>query len=328
MLKKTKILSVSLIVVFAVMILSAMVNPAEAGIEGINWFPPYVMKGYDSLFYHEDIVGYEEGAEALVQVPVYSDYYVGYPYYEYRPVNVSAVKVEFDWGINYTSNEVSTANPFQIMPYQRHIFTVNFTVPSTTVASNFVAHTYKIYVEHVNATTGPKEIVDTWVVNWNWWWPAYKFAVFSADQADAMDLYVECQAYYSAYPSYYFSDIEARLLASQANVEGSLGGLYYMRGDFAGAKTQYQTALDLCSQAIAAEKAWGIPYQEAMLNVTQTEAEAALTEANAAMKEAEATEMQAQAAMNQSYAYIMFGLGWIIIGIGIVIYAAKKPTTA
>lgn len=311
-------LSASLIVVFAVMILSAMVNPAEAGIEAINWLPPYVMKGYEDLFYHATIVGYEEGVTVTATILVENDWWGVL-------MNVSAVIISFDWDANYSSTEVSVTDPYELPYDQTHIFTVEFTAPSVSDVSNMYAHEYKIIVEHVDKAGDP---LTPWVVPY-YYLTSYKFALFSGDQTDATDLYSEYQNLKNSYPEYYgWQNAEAQMLAVQASGDAYLGNLYYTRGDFASAETQLQSAIDLYNQAITKDGAWRTTYQEAQLNVTQIQAEAALTEAQAAMKEAEAAEMQAQAAMNQSYAYIMFGLGWIIIGIGIVIYAAKKPKTA
>lgn len=321
MLKKTKMLSASLIVVFAVMILSAMVSPAEAYVEGINWLPPYVMKGYED-FYDATIVGYEEGVTVTATILVENDYWWSHT------MNVSAVIINFDWDANYSSTEVNATNPYELPYGQTHIFTVEFTAPPVSDVSNMYAHEYKIIVEHVNKTGGQ---LTPWIRARSDYpyLSSYKFALFSEDQTDATDLYSEYQNLKNSYPGYYgWQNAEAQMLAVQASGDAYLGNLYYTRGDFASAETQFQSAIDLYNQAITKDGAWQTTYQEAQLNVTQIQAEAALTEANAAMKEAEAAEMQAQAAINQSYAYIMFGLGWIIMGIGIVIYAAKKPTTA
>jgi hypothetical protein len=309
-------------VLFAVTLISMLtISPAQASIEEPTWLPPYVFKGYDDMYYQEYIVGYETGEEALLSVPVYSNYYMGSPYWDYQPINVSAVIVEFDWGINYTSTEVSEDDPVQIPKYETETFTIEFTVPSTTVASNLLAHEYTIWVEHVNATTGSKEIRDRWSADWDWWYPDYMFAVFSADQADIMDLFIEYQAYYDSFEPEDFDSAEASFLAGEAVIEATAAHFLLMRGDFAGAKTKLETAVDLYTQAFTAGGDWGTTYQGAMLNVTLNEADANKTLAKAAMTEADAV-------LNQSYAYLLFGIGFIIIGVGVLVYAYKKPQAA
>src|SRR3989304_4042894 len=87
-----------------------IIGTAQAAIQQFTWLPPYEYRGYDSTFYQTYIVAYKTGATASLQIPVYSDTYVGHPYHSYRPTNVSAVKIGFDWGTNYTSTEVSMDN--------------------------------------------------------------------------------------------------------------------------------------------------------------------------------------------------------------------------
>lgn len=290
-----------------------MVNPVEAGIEEIDWLPPYVMKGNEGLFYQETIVGYEDGATVTAKIQVENDYW--YPY----TMNVSAVIISFDCNVNYSSTEVSKTNPYELAYYETYVFTVEF-APSISDISNLYAHTYKIIVEHVDKAGDP---LSPWVSEY-YYLTSYKFALFSENQTDATDLYSEYEALKNSYPGGYYvtwQDAEAQMLAVQASGDAYLGDLYYKRGDFASAETQFQSAIDLYNQAITKDCAWRTTYQEAQLNVTQMQAEAALTGADAAMR-------QADAAITQSYAYIMFGIGLIIIGIGIVIYGARKPTTA
>jgi hypothetical protein len=211
---------------------------------------------------------------------------------------------------------------------------INFTVPSTDVASNMIPHSYTIYVEFT---------YDGGESYWSYY-PYEYFAVYSVDQADAMYLYTELDAKLSYVPS--FNSYEARMMLSEAQTERYIGNYMYGRGDFALAKTHYGIALDSFDQAFAIEsnytKAYDeyyMAYLEAQLNVTKLQAEAAKTQAdaavitaNAAMLEANATKTQADAAVilanasvNQSYAWFLFGIGFIIISIGILAYAVKKP---
>jgi hypothetical protein len=310
--------------ILAALISTSPIGPAQAYISSYSWIAPFY-RGYDE-FYGTYVVAYKTGSTAQLLVGVYNDWY-GYP-----NITVTAVKVWFDWNINYSSTEV----PYVMQLYDYHNFMINFTVPSTDVASNMMRHMYMIYVEFS---------YDTYKSYWSYY-PYESFAVYSVDQADVLDLYTKYQAYYNAYPSYYFTSVEARLLAGQATVEAYTGRTYYMRGDFVGAKTQYQTALDLYGQAIAAEREWGTTYQEAQLNVTlinaeaslaqanaaKAQAEAAMIEANAAMIEANATKTQAEAAMieanaamTQSYAWMLFGVAAILFGVAAVVYAIRKP---
>src|SRR4030042_3763925 len=133
---------------------------------------------YDD-FYGASVTGYEENTTAILVVNVYNAYHV-------VQVNVSKVTVGFDWGVNYTS---SIADPYAIQPFESHVFTVTFTVPSVLMASNFVTHSYVIYVEHVNSTAGFKELVSAWTRSDD------GFVVFSSDQADARNFRDQANAY-------------------------------------------------------------------------------------------------------------------------------------
>ncbi|MDH5783824.1 MAG: hypothetical protein OEZ35_09245 [Candidatus Bathyarchaeota archaeon] len=284
------------------------VSPAQAYIEKFTWLPPYMKKGYDS-YYGEYVVIYKDDSAVNLIVPVNNELYP-------NGLNVSKVIVSFDWGQNKTLN--LSANIEQVGWHETEIFTVSFTASATEAISSDWAHEYTIYVEHVNATTGPTEIVDTWSRPWDWWAPDYLFVVFPTDQADAYDLSQEYDSYASAYPSWTFSNINASQLAGQATIEASLGNIYYTRGDYTSAETQYQTALELYDQALASEVQWQTKLEEAELEIALTEAEANMATANAMLK-------QADAAVNQSYSWILFGIGFVFMGIATIVYASRKP---
>jgi len=306
---------------------TAMISPSQADIERFTWLPSYMKKGYDS-YYDAYVVIYKDGSSVNLIVPVENDN--GY----LNGLNVSKVIVSFDWGQNKTLD--LSANIEQVGWHETEIFTVSFTASATEAVSSDWAHEYTIYVEHVNATTGPTEIVGTWSRPWYWGSPAYLFVVFPTDQADAYDLSQEYDSYANTYPTSSFGDINASQLAGQANIEGSLGDMHYTRGEYASAETHYQTALNLYSQALSAEKNYQTTSQDASLNTTLTTnaaalivAKAAQTTADAALVEANASKIQAEAALTNAYGFFFIGLGfaigWSFIGVGVMIYALRKP---
>jgi len=286
------------------------ISPAQAYIEKFTWLPPYMKKGYDSD-YEAYVVIYKDGSNVNIIVPVEND---GYP----NGLNVSKVIISFDWGQNKTLD--LSASIERIGWLETEIFTVSFTASATEAVSSDWAHEYTIYVEHVNATTGPTKIVGTWSRPWDWWYPDYLFVVFPTDQADAYDLSQEYDSYASAFPTWSFSNINASLLAGQASLEASLGEMYYTRGDYASAETQYQTAINSYNQALTAEKEWRTKVEEAELEIALTEAEANMATANAMLR-------QADAAVNQSYSWTLFGLGFVLMGVATIVYAYRKPKT-
>jgi hypothetical protein len=224
---KKKIFLTYLLSILVLMIAMNMAT-VNASISTHNWIGP-TYKGSDS-FLGTTVTAYKTGSTAKLVVNAYSDYYVGYPYYGYKPVNVSAVKVCPDWNINYTSTEATLDSPTVIQPYQYHIFTINFTMPDTTIASNLIVHNYRIYVEHINSTAGAKKIVGTWTYSGS------GFAVYSAEQADSMQIYQK----YSGIPTPTFTSPEARILWTRTLVESSIGARSYGLGNFTDAKTHYQ----------------------------------------------------------------------------------------
>lgn len=286
----------------ATLISMSTISPAQAAIQQFSWQPPYKYRGYESRFYSTYIVGYEHGATVNLRVPVEGGYS---PY-----MNVTAVSLVFDTGFNVTLNY--TASPVKIDYDETHVFYVSFAA-NVTELSNLWAHTYTIYVKRNYPSIG------TWTTSWNSWSPSYRFVVFSTEQVEAMELedeYNTIEAYWD-----YFESAEGRLLAHEAEVEGDVGYNYLNRWDFANAKTHFQNGVDLWEDAFAAEENWLTTYQEAMLNATKNEADAALTEADAAARSADA-------AMNQFYVWILLGLGMILTGIGVITYAFKKPKAA
>lgn len=301
--KTGKISTVLLTALLATLILASTCKPAQASIQSYIWKPgTYVYKGYDS-YYGSSIVAYLDGATVYVTIPVINDYYYGSP-----NINVTAVNMVFDWGLN---KSCSRTLPVKIDYGKTEYFDVSFTA-DISKASNSWAHTYTTYVKF-NYTSGGHVYTDKMTRGYD-----YLFVVYAQSQKDVMDLSRE----YSADSSYSFNTIKGRLLATQAGVEASQAQTFAGIGNFTAAKTHYQTAVDLYDQAFAVEEDKGVAMEDAALNAT-------ITGADAAVKEADAAMLQAQASMNQAYGYILLGLGFVLVGVGAILYGlTKKPKTA
>ena len=316
-----KVLVVTAVLLAVALISNGIVTPTQAYIESYYWITPFY-RGYDD-FYGRSIVAYKTGSMAQLMIGVYNNWW-------YPNITITAVKVWFDWNENYTSTEV----PYVLQYYEYHHFMINFTVPSTDVAWNLIPHQYRIYVEFT---------YDTSKGYWSYY-PYEYFVVYSIDQADAMETYMELVAKLSYVP--YFYSYEARMLLSRAQTERSIGYQYYIRGEFATARDHWETGLSLFDSAFEKESNYtkimdelNRASMETEMNARKTEADAAKTEAEASMKqadaamveanatqtEAEATVMEANAILNQSYAWLMIGIGFIILSSGILVYAIKKP---
>jgi hypothetical protein len=323
----------------AVVLSISLIAPAQARVTGLKWLSP-IFNGNDP-FLGVHVVAFRESSTASLVVAVDR---TNPPLPDIELLNVSAVKVNFDWGINYTSPDVSLDNPVQLNSnWTIAAFTITFTVPPVSVASNMIPHTYKVYVEYVNATTGPKSVVGTFIDSPNFPTDPY-FAVYSNDQADAELAKSNASTY--TQPSGGFSSSEARILWAKGTVQLGNGDTAYLLGDFASAKGDYQNAVTFYEQAYTAEATYNQDYRnsETDMNTAQAryydalsnassvqadaamkEAEATTTEANAATTQAQAALRQADAALTNAYGWMAFGIGWILIGIGVIIYGLRRP---
>jgi len=281
------------LILCAVILVPAMNLPAAmASINSQNWMGAIVRNGYDD-FYGTFVTAYEEGKTARLAVNVYNDYFV--------QLNVSAVKVGFDWGTNYTSSECSMDTPSVISPYQSHVFIAEFQLPPVSSASNLVTHGYTIYVELVNSTSGSKRIMDTWTGSGS------NFAIFSSDQADAYSYKEEVEAYPSStYYNIQFLTAEARELIMRSSVAKSMGSHYYVLGDFNSSKTYYKNSLDFMQQAWSNETEKWSTFENSLADLLKG---------------------AGNLLMYQGYAWLLFAFGFLLMSIGVLVYLVRKRPT-
>jgi len=309
----------------ALMISMALISPVLAAITVSSplWLSP-LFKGADTFYGAGDITAYKTGSTAKLALTVDRN--------DVARANISAVKVWFDWGVNYTSTEVSEDSPVQLNSINpKRVFNIEFTAPATTVASNLFKHSYKIYIEQVNSTTGPKKIVATYTS------ATYSdFVVYSSDQADARDLNQKVDAY--SEPTGGFTSAEAKVLWQKGIDEAGRGDTFYSVAEFANAKTSYQNAINLYESAYTAEESYAQDYRDSQTNynnalasslnaqakLNETLANAALIEANATAVQAQAAQASVDAALTNAYAWLSFGIGWILIGAGVIVYGLRK----
>lgn len=324
--RKTRFILLS--VLLTTLICMPMIRPAQAHIEQWTWLPPYLDKVDGSY------VIYKHGVTASLIVPVKNDL-------EVSLMNVSLVYITFDWNKNKTLD--LSASPKQIKSGVTEYFTVSFVANASEALSSSIQHTYTINVVYVNAAGG---VVGTLSRNWDQYGGnnKWKFVVYSTDQAEISDLQMKYNSYVTNYPLTWFTSAGARLLAAQAQSEGTLASNdYTTRQDYTSARTRYNNAINLYTQAVAKENEFKTTAQNASLNTTLTAnavammnvsatlkyAEAAQTEANAALTTANATRIQAEAALTNAYGFYFIGLGfaigWSFIGIGVIIYSLRKP---
>jgi len=248
------------------LLMLSIVSSANASISQPNWIAPLVKNENDS-FYGATVTGYEAGSTATRE--------------------------------SYNSTEASMTDPFPIKDDESHVFTVTFTAPVTTKASNMVTHTYEIYAEDVNATTGPKKLLNN-----NSPWYGTNFVIFSGSQANAKELKRELNKY--SWYSGYFLTSKAKELYILANGAKSQGDDAYRRGDFSGASAYYQDALDNIENAWSNETGIISGFETALKNLIDS----------------------SHSVLNMvGLGYILFGTGFVLMGIGVLVYLVRKSGT-
>jgi hypothetical protein len=266
-------------------------HSANASITNYNWINTLLHNSYDE-FYGTSVTGYEENTTANLVVNVYNDFF-GFQ------VNVSKVAVGFDWGINYTSSDVSLDQPYAIPPYQSHVFSVSFEIPSVLMASNFVTHSYIIYVEHVNSTTGNKGLVSFWTRSDD------GFAVFSSDQANARSLRDQINAYPSttSINGIPILTANARELIVQSGIAETMASNYYGQGDFTNAKNYYADSLNDLQQAFSNDTDMMSSIESSLANLLNS---------------------GGNLLMFQGYAWLLIAIGFLLMGVGVLVYLVRK----
>jgi hypothetical protein len=228
-------------------------------------------------------------------------------------LNVSRVIISFDWGQNKTLD--LSANIVQIGGNETEVFKVTFTASATEAVTSEWAHDYTIYVEHVNATSGPTKIVGTWQRT-RAQLSAELFVVYPTDQADAWELKQMITRIMGNRPfsNLDFNSTVAKLEVYKAENETSTGDALYQRGDFVGAKAHYNAALILYNSAYSAEETLGPKLDD--LFTREIEARISNYEASASLASSFSTT-----SILLGFAVVLFGIGYIIKQLGTL----RKP---
>ncbi|MEM3699320.1 MAG: hypothetical protein QXL57_00400 [Candidatus Bathyarchaeia archaeon] len=273
---------------------------ATASIEHFAWINSSV--GED-LYYHQNVVAYETETWWNISISIYNDYLTPPPPPRINmPVNITAIKVYFDWGkwYNYTFD-----TPVRMEPLEVKVFNVGNVTPPLTVAPETWVHSYTVYVEYtVEGDTAPRM---------DWYWRGSNFAVMSEAHFDSFQLYNKLKGFMTSItiPPSAINATEAQVLFVKAYMEYTIGRQYFTNGDFENAKTCFQNADQYFTEALDAWNEKGTNFEDAMLDYYDSLADA--------------QRIQANAALNNSYGWIFFGIGWILIGVGIIVYGARKP---
>jgi hypothetical protein len=266
------------------------------------WIEPSY-SGYDQ-YYRDTIVGYLTGVTwnfALSWTNYYGD-----------PINVSAIRVYFDWGKNYTH---AFSPPIQIMPEAVYVFNIGNTTPTVAETPELWTHYYWVYMHHVNSTTGPTS--EPWIMSSVA--SGDNFAVLSEDHFECLNLYTKYGTMFDGFSAMQVSDFPTDITAAQINftmaqMEFEQGSEVFSAGMFGSARTHLQRGDTYFNSAMNAWATRGTAIEDAALANTKSE-----TNYNNSL---------ASSALVNAYGWLLFGLGWTFIGLGVIIYGMKKPKAA
>ncbi|MEM3578724.1 MAG: hypothetical protein QXL54_00665 [Candidatus Bathyarchaeia archaeon] len=312
---KKKILFLTIILLATPLFIN---GKAAASIQRFAWINATV--GEDP-YYGRNVIAYKTGTSWNISVSIYNDYLTPPPPPRiYLPVNITAIKVYFDWGgwYNFTFK-----TPVRMAPLEVKVFNIGNVTPPLSKAPETWVYSYTVYIEYATEVD-PAPRMD-------WTWSGGNFAVMSEAHFESFRLYNKLKNIMSGIPilpSLTVNSTEAQVLLVKAFIEYNLGRQFYINGIFGEAQTHLQNADTYITQALAAWNARGTGLEDATLQYYNSLAEYYNSLADAAEKNAEAGLVQANAALNNSYGWIFFGIGWMLIGVGIIVYGVRKPKTA
>lgn len=291
----------SVVAITALALLALITIPAFAEITGHTWLGT-AFSGHDD-YYNANVNAYRTGSTAILTVTVQNNRPAG------SNISVSRVYVAFDWGQTYNATQMGGTNATLITNGATRVFSINFTVPSTSVASNLYRHSYTIFADYSykNPSNTSQTISTRYQSNL-----FEDFAVYSSDQADAMNLADIIDTF--PMPSSWQS-AQAQILANQARNETATAQRYYEQGNFALAKQRFNAALSDLNQAWSAEQSYLTMLQDLQIQRTQ----------------AEIRSLDAMTSFfnGLSTMWVLFGIGWVLLGIGYIIkYLRAKRAEA
>jgi hypothetical protein len=276
----------------------ASITPPSGGWKWLG----YAYHGFDS-FHGANVYAYEYNSTAVLSVTVHNDYVTD------KNLNISALKVWMDWGTNYTSTITTMSNPYVIPWHESRVIPIEFKVPSTDVVSNKAIYAYTIFLEYVNATTGPKKIIG-----WDKEFAGLDFVVYSNDQVEAQKTMIIVGEMFDTTNPDHFNSTKAKIWWIKAENETFVAEINYNRGDFESAKTHSQNALSMINQAFTAEEAKGGGFDDAQVDLLKAQAESLRASASYLTGLSNMWVLIGVAA-------VLFAIGYIIRGFG----ALRKP---
>lgn len=146
-----KIAATVCFLMFSLMLMALTTSVKAPNGSHFRWVNPAYME--PDMFY-DTIVGYLEETWTFT---------TSWTNFGSIPLNVSAIRIYFDWGKNYTHN---FSTPLQIMPGNTEIFQISNMTPSTEEAPELWTHEYIVYIDSVNSTSPPYENLSPIEILW------------------------------------------------------------------------------------------------------------------------------------------------------------------
>ncbi len=163
------------------------------------------------------------------------------------------------------------------------------------------------------------------------------FAVYSADQANGRQLKQEYSNLYR--PTNFIPSAEGSQLIVEADAQEALGDTAYANGDFSGAATYYQNAIDKMTAAITADTSVNGTVEDALTGLgtgaaAWLDGQAAKADAEAkridGLTKAEANKLNAEAGFADLYGVflILIGVAAVLAAIGMIVWSVTRLVAA
>jgi hypothetical protein len=278
-------------------------NTVQAALGPGDWkWMGFAFHGFDS-FHGATVFAYEYNSTAILSVTIHNDYVTD------TNLNISALKVWMDWGINYTSDMTSMIDPYVIPWDETRVIPIEFEVPGPNIVSNNALYGYTIILEYVNATTEPKRIIGSDSI-----FAGLDFVVYSSDQVEAQKTMIIVDEMFDTTDPDDFNSTKARISWIKAQNETFIAETSYIRGDFGDARTHYNQAMVMINDAFDAEQAKGGGFDDAQVDLLKAQAESMRASASYFAGLSNMWTLIGVAA-------VLFALGYIVRGLG----ALRKP---
>jgi hypothetical protein len=278
-------------------------NTVQAALGPGDWkWMGFAFHGFDS-FHGATVFAYEYNSTAILSVTIHNDYVTD------TNLNISALKVWMDWGINYTSDMTSMIDPYVIPWDETRVIPIEFEVPGPNIVSNNALYGYTIILEYVNATTEPKRIIGS-----DSMFAGLDFVVYSSDQVEAQKTMIIVDEMFDTTDPDDLNSTKARISWIKAQNETFIAETSYIRGDFGDARTHYNQAMVMINDAFDAEQAKGGGFDDAQVDLLKAQAESMRASASYFAGLSNMWTLIGVAA-------VLFALGYIVRGLG----ALRKP---